>query len=96
MKTIKATIYGSPDEYQEVEIEYEAISRNPLFAPSSLDVNYCRVLDALLIKPNGIAMDLEIAIAENEGYHPGSVGISCEIVIPNVVDHKLNHEMLFV
>lgn len=96
MKTIKATIYGSPDESQKVTVEYEAIQRNPLFAKSSLEVNYCRVKSSLKITPSDIALDLETAIAEHEGYHPGSVGISCEILIPNVVDHKLNHEMLFV
>jgi hypothetical protein len=79
MKTT-ALIYGTPEQEQTVQIEFEGYHVDKWFGDrSNFFVTYLKVLDDVNFQPSDVKCDLEIAIAEAMGMEVNDVKIECDI-----------------
>lgn len=73
-----ATIYGSDDEQQTVNISYVFEQRSRLFEQSKFIILELNV-DPIYLTPSGLYEDLQHFIALDLNVHEGRVSIECPI-----------------
>lgn len=70
-----ATIYGTPDETQDVHVYFEYIVLDGMYL-----IQFCEIKLPLFFSPSDIKTDLEVAIAEELNVPERLVKIDCKIV----------------
>lgn len=102
MKT-KATIYGTPEQIQNANIEFELYKVGKWFGNDCfVYVNSCKVIEPLLFTPSYLQDDLEIAIAKALRCSPNDIRMDCDAeysVRPArkiITDKKLELHTLFI
>lgn len=80
-RTCTAKIYGSPEEFQTVLLEYEFIVHSKMFEPkaSTVEVNFVKLLQRLRLTPSDLYTDIQHAIATDLSCPEWIVKIDCEI-----------------
>lgn len=74
-----AKIYGSPEQEQIVNIEYEGYSVDKWFGDrSNYYVNFVKLSEPLKFRPSDLNQDLEFAIAEALSIPVCDVRIECQ------------------
>lgn len=80
-KSITAKIFSTPDEFQTMLFEYEHVIHSEMFKPgsSTVEVNFCKLLQRLRIDASDLETDLITAISEDLSCPQGIINISCEV-----------------
>ena len=99
-----ATIYGTPEQEQSVQLEFEHRSIGKWFSNerSTVFISWCRIKEALKFTPSDIFEDVSVAVAEALGERPEDIRIECDVehsvkpALPMIVEPLYELEMLFI
>lgn len=99
MESIKCIVQGTPDEQQNVTVDFEGYWVRKFFGnQSTFFCNYCAVLTPLNFSPRYLKDDLELSISEALGIDQGRVRMECEVEFTMfyvVIESKIT-EPLFI
>lgn len=80
MRTINCIVQGTPEQQQQVEVEFDGRWVSKFYGnQSTFFVNHCAIINEMTFFPKYTKDDLEIAIAEALGIIPERVRFECEV-----------------